>query len=86
MSEEKLAANVPVCVEIDPTVMEFDVTPGAELVAAAAAPAVPADVVTIAATSIVPSNATEVSAFNPCLTRIASPIIGRASPPGCRSL
>ena len=33
MSEEKLDASVPVWVEIVPTVMEFDVTPGAELAA-----------------------------------------------------
>ena len=29
MSEEKFDASVPVCVEMDPTVMEFEVTPGA---------------------------------------------------------
>ena len=85
MSEEKLDASVPVCVEIVPTVMEFDVTPGAELVAAAA-PAAPADVVTTAAASIVPRSATAVSALHPCLIRMPSPIVGCASPPGCRSL
>ena len=77
-------ASVPVWVEIVPTVMEFDVTPGAVL-AVAAAPA-EADVVTMAVPISVPISATAVSALNPCLTRMPSPIVARASPPGCRSL
>jgi hypothetical protein len=58
MSEEKLDASVPVWVEIVPTVMEFDVTPGAAL----AAPATPGDVVTTAVPSIAPRTTTPVSA------------------------
>ena len=85
MRDEKFEASVPVCVEMVPTVMEFEVTPGAELADCAAAPL--AVVVTMPATSAVPVSAVATSALNPCPTRMPSPIIFRgASPPGCRSL
>jgi hypothetical protein len=81
--EEKFEAKVPVCVEIDPTVMEVGVTPGALDVCA---PALPADIVTRAVSNAAPANAVALSALNPSRTRMPSPFIRYVSPPGCRKL
>jgi len=59
--DEKFAAIGPVWVEIDPTVMDVGVTPGALDVAA---PAVPADAVTTAVISAVPVSAVTTSGLN----------------------
>src|SRR5258708_17087423 len=56
--------------------MEFDDTPGAVLVAAALA----AVLVTMPTNSIAPVSVVAAKALNPCLTRMRSPILGRASP------
>src|ERR1700722_14927641 len=71
MSEEKLDASVPVCVEMVPTVMEVGVTPGA-LVAAPAA-AGPAETVAAPALSIAPMRAIETIARCPSLILMTSP-------------
>src|ERR1700722_964894 len=82
MRELKFEASVPVWVEIVPTVMEFDDTPGALLAAPAATGAT-----TSALATSPPLNTVATSALIPCLTRIRSPFASpAASPPGCRSL
>jgi hypothetical protein len=74
---------VPVWVEIVPTVMEFDVTPGALLVAAPDGAGAIASALAISP----PVNTVATSALHPNLTRIRSPFVCLgASPPGCRSL
>src|SRR5580704_2193691 len=82
MSDPKFDASTPVWVEIVPTVIEFDVTPGALL--AASAPV--AVVITMPVAKADPASTVANPALIPCLTRMLSPFIRRASPPGCRSL
>src|ERR1700722_4683631 len=86
MSDEKLEEIGPVWVEIDPTVIDVAVTPGAPLVAAPAGPATPT-AVTTPVTTAAPAKAT---LPNNCLRFfmcMPSPVVRRfTSTPGCRSL
>ena len=73
MSEEKFDASVPVWVEIVPTVIEFEVTPGAPP-PEDAAPASVAGANSVAPLSVIPvSAAVAISALVPLLTRIRPP-------------
>src|SRR5215469_938106 len=82
MREPKFDASTPVWVEIVPTVIEFDVTPGA----LDAAPAAVVVVMTMAEAKADPASTVANPALIPCLIRMLSPFIRPASPPGCRSL
>src|SRR5271165_1367125 len=87
MSEAKLDARTPVWVEIVPTVMELEVTPGADP-PLDCAPAGPGAVTTRVARNADDIRAVAPIAFNPCLDLrpIRCSTLLYTSPRGCRSL